>query len=146
VGDHEADARVRVTAQQLFDYVSDVANMPKYLPRMRTAEQNGDLLHVSGKLDGGEEVARDVELKIDQENHTLTWSSTKHGYHGHLTVVGYGVNSALAVTVSTEHGDPRVIQQGVEETVATIKKQVEGKHPRPVFNPGFAEPHPDRLD
>jgi uncharacterized membrane protein len=142
MGDYEADARVRVTAQQLFDYISDIENMPKYLPRMRSVEPtDADTVHVTGKLDGNDEVERDATFKVDDENHTLSWASDKHGYHGHLTVTGYGRNAGIAVTVSTQHGDPHKIQQSVNETVATIKTLLEDAHPRPVFDPAWSDHH-----
>jgi len=147
VGDYEADTRVRVTAQQLFDYVSDTGNIPKFLPSVSAVQPTGEAsVHVSGTLGGGEVIERDVELAVDNDNHTLTWSSGRHGYRGHLTVVGYGINSGLAVTVSSEHGDPRQIKQGVEEAVATIKKQLEELYPRPVFDPAWGENHTEQLD
>ncbi len=142
MGDYEADERVRVTAEELFDYLSDVANLPHYFPRMTSAEAtDGDAVHVTAKTPQGDEVEGEAWFKVDRDNKMLSWGSEGHNnYHGHLTVTGVGENSAVAITVSTTRAEGHEIQQGVDETVETIKKLLEEAHPRPVFDPSWAEP------
>jgi uncharacterized membrane protein len=142
MGDYEADIRVRVTEEELFDYLSDVANLPKYFPRLTAAEPlEGEKVHVTAKLPSGEEVERDAWFKVDRDNKTLSWGSEgPNDYHGHLTVTGVGENSAVAVTVSTARVEGHRIQDGVNETVAEIKKLLEEAHPRPHFDPSWSGP------
>ncbi len=143
MGDYEADERIRVTADQLFDYLSDVANLPRYFPRMTSAEavEGEEAVHVTAKTPDGHEVEGEAWFKVDRENKTLAWGSEgPNKYHGHLTVTGVGENSAVAVTVSTTRAEGHQIQEGVDQTVETIKKLLEEAHPRPVFDPSWAEP------
>jgi uncharacterized membrane protein len=143
MGDYEADERVRVTADELFAYLSDVANLPKYFPRMTSAEavEGEEAVHVTARTPQGEEVEGQAWFKVDRENRTLSWGSEgRNHYHGHLTVTGVGENSAVAVTVSTERAEGHEIQQGVDEAVETIKKLLEEAHPRPEFDASWSGP------
>jgi uncharacterized membrane protein len=142
MGDYEADERIRATADELFDYLSDIANLPHYFARMTSAEPaEGEAVHVTAKLPNGDEVEGEAWFKVDHDNKTISWGSEgANHYHGHLTVTGVGDNSAVAVTVSTDRAEGDRIQQGVQETVELIKKQVEQAHPREDFDASWSGP------
>jgi uncharacterized membrane protein len=142
MGDYEADERIRATADELFDYLSDVANLPHYFARITAAESTGDeAVHVTAKLPNGDVVEGEAWFKVDRDNKTISWGSEgPNDYHGHLTVTGVGENSAVAVTVSTTRAEGDRIQQGVEETVELIKKQIEEAHPRDEFDASWSGP------
>jgi hypothetical protein len=53
VGDHSGSADVGVPAGQLFDYLSEVSNLPRYFTAMTSAEPAGqDEVHVIADVDG----------------------------------------------------------------------------------------------
>jgi uncharacterized membrane protein len=144
MADYEADENVRVPAGVLFDYLAESGNLPRYFSHMTSAEPaEGDAVRVTAQLEGGREVEGEAWFRVDRENMTLAWGSEgPNRYHGHLTVTGVGDNSAVAVTVSTEHehGAAEQIEQGVRDTVEAIKSQLEQAHPRPHYVSPFGAP------
>ena len=132
MGDYEHTATVSADPDALFRYLSDVHNLPDYFASMREAEPTGE--HV----DEGEEVhvVADVEgnrregeawISVDDAARTLRWGSEgPNSYHGELEVSPAGGGSEVAVRLHTERADGPGIRAGLEETLASIKRQVEG--------------------
>lgn len=128
MADYFANTQVNVPADQLFDYLSDVANLPKYFPRMTSAEPGeGETVQVTAKLDGGREVAAEAWFRVDHDDRTLAWGSEgPNDYHGHLTVEGVGENSGIALRLATARVESNEVQRGLDETMDNIKRIVEG--------------------
>ena len=139
MGSYEADARVRVTEDELFAYLSDVANLPHYVSRISAATQDGEDVHFTFTLPSGDQIEREAWLKIDSERKTLSWGvKDRHGVQGHVTTIGYGENSALAVTVSTELTEG--VKNVLDEAVLAVKKHLEEAEPRPHFDASWSGP------
>jgi hypothetical protein len=126
VGDYSGSADVRVPVGQLFGYLSEVSNLPRYFTAMTSAEPAGqDEVHVVADVDG---VTREVEalFRVDRERRHLEWGSEgPDNYHGYLDVTGDGATASVTVFLHTEGVDSGDIDRGIAGTLAEIKRLVE---------------------
>lgn len=129
VADFFDSTAVDVSERVLFDYLSTVANLPRYLTRMISAEPgDGDEVRTTVGLPDGEEVRGASWFRVDRAAQRIEWGSEgPSGYRGRLAVTSTSGTVWVDVHVHTTRvadGDPNV-QHGVDDTVATIKKLVE---------------------
>ncbi len=132
MGDYEHSTSVTTDPDALFGYLSDVHNLPDYFSSMREAEptgepaHGGEEVHVVAEVDG---TRREGEawMTTDAEQRKLSWGSEgPNGYRGELEVDGQDGGSRVTVRLHTERVDGEGIRAGLEQTLATIKEQVEG--------------------
>jgi hypothetical protein len=150
MADYEASKTVDVASNVLFDFLSDVERLPEYLPQVDQAH----LLHEGPPPSepyqlpepsetGVEQVAVDVRpddehqvhekawIKVVQHGRKLRWGAPgEHDYHGELDVdfIADGT-SRVTVRLHTEHAGGPDVERQLEETLATIKKTAESRHP-----------------
>jgi uncharacterized membrane protein len=124
--DYRAQVDVGADADEVFGYLSDIANLPRYFTRMTSAEPgDGEEVHVTADL-GDRTVEGDAWFKVDNEGHTLSWGSEADSdYHGRLHVGEKGLGAYVSVTLSTNRAAGKEIQDGLEETLGNIKALVE---------------------
>ena len=133
MGDYSGSADVGVPAGQLFDYLSDISNLPRYFTAMTSAEPAGqDEVHVVADVAG---VTREAEawFRVDRERQHLEWGSEgPDDYHGSLDVTGDERTSSVTVFLHTERHDSSDIDRGIADTLAEVKRLVEaGPAPGP---------------
>ena len=89
MGDHSGSADVGAPAGQLFGYLSDISNLPRYFTAMTSAEPAGqDEVHVVADVAG---ITREGEawFRVDRERRHLEWGSEgPDNYHGYLDITG----------------------------------------------------------
>jgi hypothetical protein len=128
MGDFESSGHVTVDQQVLFDYLSDVSNLPKYFAKMKRAELTGPEEVDTAADVNGETREGKAWFRVDQDRKHIEWGSEgESNYAGKLDVTGDESQSTVTVSLHTERaegGDPQV-QQGLEETVARIKELLE---------------------
>jgi uncharacterized membrane protein len=126
MGDYQHSVDVSAPAGQLFGYLSDVRNLPRYFTAMTSAEPaDGEAVHVTAEVNGKTEEG-EAWFRVDRERQHLEWGSEgPSGYHGHLDVTGEGGTSRVTVSVHTERHESGDIDQGVAETLAAVKSLVE---------------------
>jgi uncharacterized membrane protein len=126
MADYEARTELGADADEVFHYLSDVANLPRYFTRMTSAEPgDGEEVHVTADL-GDRTVEGEAWFRIDNDAHTLAWGSEgDNNYHGQLQVSEHGLASSVSVTLSTDRVAEPQIQDGLEQTLANIKKLLE---------------------
>jgi uncharacterized membrane protein len=131
MADYSRSMTIDADPDELFGYLSDVENLPKYFTRMTEAhpESEGEV-RVTARLEpqdtGGapKTVESDATFEVDQERRALRWGSeNEHDYHGELRVEPAGDGSSVSVTLHTEHEDDD-IDAGIEETLRNIAGQV----------------------
>ena len=133
MGDYQHSVEVSAPARQLFGYLADVRNLPRYFTAMTSAESaDGEAVHVTAKVNGATERG-EAWLRVDQEQQHLDWGSEgASGYHGHLDVTGDAETSSVSVFLHTEHHDSGQIDQGIRDTLTAVKRLVEdGPAPGP---------------
>ena len=127
MADYSAVTDVGVAPGRLFEYLSDVDNLPSYFDRMKSAEPgDGDEVHTRADL-GDREVEGDAYFRVDSDTMRIEWGSEDPGsdYSGRLEVTGAGDASSVSVTLHTERGTGDEIQRGLEETLENIRRNVE---------------------
>jgi len=140
MSEYEYSVTIHSDADTVFDFVSDVRNMPKYMPTLDSAETEGpEKVHMHGEVRGHEYDA-DGELHIDKAARKLQWrSDSRSHYTGWLEVKPSGADSQVTVHVSFEPkpgeqakydesgGEDRVIQDVLEKTLMSIQNILENK-------------------
>src|SRR5271165_2560724 len=124
--DYEQTAKVNASAEALFDYLSDVRNLPKYFSRMTSAENAGqDEIRVTANIHGKKEEGK-AEFHVDKAAKKLRWSSEgPNDYHGELEVKGQGKSSEVTVKLHTKRTEREQIEQGLRDTLNNIERLVE---------------------
>jgi uncharacterized membrane protein len=133
MGDYQHSVEVTAPAEQLFGYLSEVRNLPRYFSSMTSAEPaGGQSVRVSANVNGTTEQA-EAWFRVDRERRHLEWGPEgPSGYHGHLDVSGDSTTSSVTVFLHTEHHDSSDIDQGLADTLAKVKQLVEsGPAPSP---------------
>jgi uncharacterized protein YndB with AHSA1/START domain len=135
MADYERTTTIDAPADDLFEYLSKVENLPNYMDRMTSAHNlPGDEVEVEAKVEpgdvgagspdsGGEQtVGGEAWFRIDADTMTLSWGSEgPHDYHGELEVTPDGAASQVTVRLHTTHDAPG-IEDGIEQTLANIQR------------------------
>ena len=132
MADYERTTTVDAPADDLFEYLSKVENLPNYMDRMTSAKNlPGDEVEVEAKVepqdvggaDGGERtVGGDAWFTIDADHMKLAWGAEgPHDYKGELEVTPDGAASRVTVRLHTTH-DAEGIDDGIEQTLANIQR------------------------
>jgi uncharacterized membrane protein len=129
MADYSGTTSVSLAPAALFDYLSDVGNLPRYFARMTSARQgDGEEVLTTAKMPDGTEVEGSAWFRVDRDAQRLEWGSEGPSeYSGSLQVSASGDGSEVSVTLNTSRtheGDPEV-QQGIDQTLASIRSQAE---------------------
>lgn len=124
--DYQQAAKVNASPDALFDYLSNVHNLPKYFSRMTSAENEGrDEVHVTANIHG-KQVEADADFHVDRAARKIRWSSEgPDDYHGQLEVTGQGNISEVTVKLHTKRTEQEQIERGLRETLDNVKRLVE---------------------
>lgn len=126
MGDYQHSESVDAPAQQLFDYLADVRNLPKYFQSMTSAEPaEGEAVHVVADVEGTKRES-EAWFRVDRDNQRLEWGSEgDSSYCGSLDVTGDDTRSTVELSLHTERVDADRIEQGVRQTLENVKSLVE---------------------
>ncbi len=129
MAEYQNATEVSAPADTLFDYLSDVGNLPDYFSRMRSATPaEGEAVRTVAEGPGGKTVEGEAWFRVDRDALRVDWGSEGPGdYSGHLQVTPTDAGSRVEVHISTDRVESDQVQQGVDETVATIKQKVEAQ-------------------
>ena len=138
--DYSDQIDVHAPADAVFAFISDVANLPKYLPTVHGAHSHGvDRVEVDGKANG-HQYASTGWFKTDDEARLMSWGSDgQNDYAGKMTVTGDGaasqVSCTLRFTPTTEikdamdkyqGGPSNAMTDGLRTSLLSIKQLCEG--------------------
>lgn len=140
----EQSITVAAPANRIFDFLSDVRNVPQYLPTVRSAQpQQGERIRTQGQS-GDHSYDSDGHFRVDQSAHRLEWGSDgENDYGGWMKVQGNG-DSQSEVTVhihfapqpemaqkmaerSPGHSFESAMNEGIAKTLESIKRICEGR-------------------
>lgn len=131
---------VAAPADQVFAFVSDIQNLPKYLPTVHHAHpQKGERVEVEGTANG-HAYNSDGWFKVDEAARTMTWGSDgENDYSGKMAVTGDGSQATVACSLKfTPTGDVKqsmdknqggpsaAMTDGLHASLASIKALCEG--------------------
>ncbi|MEW1610997.1 MULTISPECIES: SRPBCC family protein [unclassified Streptomyces] len=133
MGDYSSSTTVAVPAERLFSYLSDVENLPAYMPRLTSAHPHGgDHVTVTAHIDPPDAPEQDVTseawMRVDEEGRSLEWGAPgPHDYHGrlHVTSGDDASHSLLTVELHTEDTDGPSVDDGLREALTGIRTAVE---------------------
>ena len=140
MAEYESSLPVNASPDAVFDFVSDIGNLPKYLPTTHHAEAQGsNRVRVQGEANG-HKYDSDGRFHADATEHRLEWGSDgETAYNGWLEIEGAGDESLVTVHLSftprpdqgarmdEQTGDrDTTIQQGLDASLRSIKNIVEG--------------------
>lgn len=143
---HEAVTTVDVAPNILFEYLSDIQQLPNYLPRLTGVHPTGAApaeaqgmearrpnqpvhheVEVTADEPSGHTVHSEAWIDVVEENRTLRWGAPGDtGYHGELEVefVADGT-SRLTVRLDTDHPDDPAVDDELHRALDAIKTSLE---------------------
>jgi uncharacterized protein YndB with AHSA1/START domain len=108
----EHSGKIDAPADEVFQYLSDVRNLPHYFPEMTHAEPEGrDRRHDATAVDvegdvGGTRHESHGWFKVDPDHRRIEWGSQDtEDYHGWMTVEEQGKASSLTLNLTGPHID-----------------------------------------
>ena len=120
---------IPVSAEKAFAFVSDLNNLPRFVPTTRSAELQDGHVHVEG-LVNGQEYHDDGQIYVDPDQRLMRWGSGASAYRGELEVSESGVGQSL-VTISLhfrEGGghapEPQQIERSLDESIQRLKSEL----------------------
>lgn len=135
----EQSTTVEASPERVYAFVSDVRNLPKYLPTTKSAEpQQGERVRVQGEAEG-HKYDSDGYFRKDEANRRLEWGADEHYYSGWLEVAGSGDSADVTVHLTFKgrpskdgaNGGPSEndIREGLVKSLESIKNFVEDDRP-----------------
>ncbi len=150
-GTYEDSTTIGASAQEVFDYVSDVGHLPDYLPPIREAStrplaegtetdpdvRDGTGVHLVGEIKG-RRFENDGWFLADEAARTLRWGAqTERTYSGRLEVTDEGDGARLLVhlefgpnspddAMQEQAGDRDPVHEALAATLQSVRQQVEG--------------------
>lgn len=140
----EQSITVTAAADGVFDFLSEVSNVPQYLPTVKSAQpQQGERIRTQGQS-GDRTYDSDGHFRVDKQAQRIEWGSDgENDYGGWLAVQGQG-ESQSQVTVhihfapkpemaqkmaerSPDGSFESAMNEGISKTLTSIKQICEGK-------------------
>lgn len=133
MGDYDTSITVAVSPATLFSYLSDVQNLPAYMPRLTSAKpHDGDKVTVTAHVEPPGKPEQDVKseawIRVLEEGKSLEWGAPgPRDYRGRLHVAAGddADHSQLSVELHTECIEGEQVIDGLEEALDGIKSAVE---------------------
>ena len=131
---------VSASPDAVFQFVSDINNLPKYLPTVHHAHpQTGERVEVEGEANG-HAYASDGWFKTDAASKTMTWGSDgENDYSGRMQISGAGGKAtvecslkfdpkpAVRQSMDDHQGGPSAaMTDGLRASLQSIKQICEG--------------------
>lgn len=126
--EYEHSITVSAAPDAVFDFVSDVHNMPRYLPTVKSAEPQGDeRVRVQGQAND-QSYDSDGHFHLDKAARRMEWGSDgEHAYKGWMQVTDAGSGQSQ-VTVHLSFAPPKYVSDNLEKGTgdrdATIQEEL----------------------
>lgn len=141
--EYEYTTIVNSKPQQVFDFVSDVDNLPRYLPTVKNAMSQGSgRVRVQGEA-AGHQYDSDGSYNVYKDRKRIEWGSDgENQYGGWLEVKDNGGGASASVTVhlsfeprpalaqqyEQQSGDQdRTINEGLKNALQSVKNLCEDR-------------------
>lgn len=122
--DYERRRTVQAEPDVLFEYLSDVSNLPLYFRGMTSARPGpaSEEVQVTAVVKD-REVKGVAHLEVDHDARRMDWSSEgPNDYHGWLAVQPSGDGSEVELHVSTERVQSGEIDEGLDRSLDVIER------------------------
>ena len=143
MGEYERSITISAPMQKVEAFVTDVENLPKYLPTTKKAEpQDGERVRVQGEA-RGQSYDSDGYFRMNKSQNRMEWGSDgEENYKGWLQFSPMAAQNQTQVIVHLTFDPPpkmgeklaqstaskeQTIEKGLEEAMLSIKNIVEGR-------------------
>lgn len=121
---HEHTEHVAASADAVYAAISDVSNLPKFVPQMTAARPAADgKVEIDARYEGREQHG-EATFEADAGKKRIAWSSPS-GYQGWMRVDPDGDGSRLTLFLETKHSSER--EHDVSATLDAIRMLVESE-------------------
>lgn len=121
---HEHTEHVAASPDAVYGAISDVNNLPRFVPQITGARSSGDdRVEIDAKYEGKEQHG-EAAFNADPDQKKIEWS-TPSGYHGWMSVQPDGEGSRLTLFLETRHGAEHDFD--VSSTLDAIRMLVESE-------------------
>ena len=121
---HEHTEHVAAAPDAVFAAISDVRNLPRFVPQMTAARPtDGDRVEIDARYEGREQHG-EASFQADPVERRIEWSAPS-GYHGWMSVAEDGDGSRITLFLNTLHGTER--DHDVAATLDAIRMLVESE-------------------
>jgi len=138
--EYERSRRIAASEREVFDFISNLRNMPNYVPTVDSAEIVAtDRIRMRG-TNHGVAFEDDGWIHIDSDHHRIEWGNDEHTYGGWLKVSGNNGSSQLVAHLSlepryspsgrpltSERGrEPDPVEEGLAAAMDSLRNLIEG--------------------
>ena len=121
---HEHTEHVAAAPDAVFAAISDVANLPRFVPQITAARpSDGDRVEIAARYEGREQHGS-AAFHADAAGRRIEWGAPS-GYRGWMQVEADGDGSRLTLFLDTPHGTER--DHDVSATLDAIRMLVEAE-------------------
>lgn len=127
MSEYQESIGIRSQASEVFRFLSDAGNIPRYLPMVREARMEaGDRIWALAEPAKQQREVRGY-FRADHDTRRVDWAiDGAHGYRGGLEVRESGpASSTLDVRIATDRQDERHVRQALHQVLEAIKRVVE---------------------
>src|SRR4051812_20903991 len=135
MGDYNDSIDITSSAAEVFAYLRDIENLPRYMPYLTAARRlEGDKVEVTAKGDPGDDsgpdgaVTAEAWMRVSEQDRRLEWGAPgPNDYSGSLQVEdGDGPQaSRLTVDLHTTRAEGDEIREGLRSTLDGLKQTME---------------------
>ncbi|MBP2326987.1 putative membrane protein [Kibdelosporangium banguiense] len=110
---------------QVFEYLADIGNLPKYFDQMTEAKPaGGDKVDVAAEVHGKTEQG-EAWFRVDRTARRIQWGSQNSPYSGVIDLRADQDRTIVDIELHTEHTTDNEIAQALDATLDHIQQQVE---------------------
>jgi carbon monoxide dehydrogenase subunit G len=121
---HEHTEHVAATPDVIYAAISDVSNLPKFVPQLTAVRAAGEgHVEVDARYEGHEQHG-EASFRADERERRIEWGAAS-GYRGWMQVDPDGEGSRLTLFLETKHDVPS--DQEVAATLDAIRMLVESQ-------------------
>ncbi|HEV2128733.1 MAG TPA: SRPBCC family protein [Thermomicrobiales bacterium] len=108
--EYQRSRRIRVTPDSVFAFVTDVSNLPTYVPTVQSVETLTDgRIRVHGNT-GGTSFEADLWTHVDHNQRGIEWGTDERDRHGWMTVTAADDDADMTEVVAHVSWPPHVNQ------------------------------------
>jgi carbon monoxide dehydrogenase subunit G len=121
--EHEHTEHIAAAPDAVFAAISDVSNLPRFVPQITAARPTGDHVEIDARYEGREQHG-EASFHADPAERRIEWSSAS-GYRGSMSVAPDGDGSRLTLFLETRHSSER--DHDIAATLDAIRMLVESE-------------------
>jgi hypothetical protein len=137
MSEYEQSLAIQASPQAVFEFVSSVQNLPRFMPTTQHAQAlGGEQVRVEGEVKG-HQYAADGQFHVDPSAQRLEWKADEGYYSGWLQVRPTGDGTASEVTIhialqgyapgttAQQRPTDQQIERGLADALTSIKESVQ---------------------